>query len=201
MPHIFPIQPSLNTRNKSWAFWKDAFNYNEIKDIINLCETYPKQQGEVGGNYTGVQLEDMRLSTVAWVTPDDKSNWLYQRLSDLVRKVNDNYFGFNLWGFMDNFQYTIYEESNKGPGDHYNWHIDQLSEGQYARKLSMVMQLSDPQDYEGGELWVHGLQKNVLPKELGIIHFFPSYTLHRVTPVTSGKRMTLVGWASGPDFV
>ena len=63
------------------------------------------------------------------------------------------------------------------------------------------MQLSDPSEYEGGELKLYnGHEPITIKREKGLIVFFPSYTLHEVTPVTKGERYTLVGWVHGPAF-
>jgi PKHD-type hydroxylase len=127
----------------------------------------------------------------------NKLSWIFEKLAVIAREINDKYFGLDLWGIVGGLQYTIYDSTVNG---HYDWHIDSLSSDGPQRKLSLVIQLSDSMDYEGGELWVHGARREVLSKNRGIVHFFPSYTLHRVTPVTSGKRHSLVGWINGPDF-
>ena len=71
-----------------------------------------------------------------------------------------------------------------------------------TRKLSVSVQLSDPSEYEGGDLELM-VNRNYIkvPKEKGTIIFFPSYLTHRVTKVTSGKRNSLVAWFHGPSFV
>jgi PKHD-type hydroxylase len=63
------------------------------------------------------------------------------------------------------------------------------------------MQLTDPSEYEGGNLEIlTRANPDIVRKELGLIAFFPSWTLHQVTPVTRGERQTLVTWATGPNF-
>jgi PKHD-type hydroxylase len=70
-----------------------------------------------------------------------------------------------------------------------------------VRKLSFVLQLSDPKNYKGGELQIHlGETPNVMKKEQGTVVAFPSPTLHEVTPITKGKRYSLVGWITGKPF-
>ena len=70
------------------------------------------------------------------------------------------------------------------------------------RKLTLVLQLSDPSEYEGGELQsLTSLQPGTVNKKKGIIAAFPSWTLHQVTPVTKGVRKTLVIWVAGPQFI
>jgi len=103
---------------------------------------------------------------------------------------------FDIWGFPDNLQYTIYH----GNGGHYDWHLD-LGPNISNRKLSMVMQLAGPDEYTGGDLEINvGGSILTVPKEKGLICFFPSFLLHRVTPTTSGTRISLVTWLGGNNF-
>jgi PKHD-type hydroxylase len=70
-----------------------------------------------------------------------------------------------------------------------------------TRKLSLSVQLSEPEDYEGGSLLLYnGEEPMTLPKTRGTGLFFPSYSLHEVTPVTKGIRYSLVAWFLGPRF-
>jgi PKHD-type hydroxylase len=69
------------------------------------------------------------------------------------------------------------------------------------RKISLVVQMSDPEDYEGGSLELNTGGPIVEPtKTKGSVIIFPSYLLHRVTPVTSGLRKSLVLWAGGSSL-
>ena len=96
---------------------------------------------------------------------------------------------------------------------HFNWHVDVLSYEQsiYAglgegleRKLSVTVNLSDPEDYEGGDLeFLNGIGQLLTQPELrqrGSIVIFPSTLGHRVTPLTGGVRYALVGWMVGPPL-
>jgi PKHD-type hydroxylase len=75
-------------------------------------------------------------------------------------------------------------------------------DGAAPRKLSMAMLLSDPSEFEGGEFQVKTTSDDVQTLEVkkGRAWFFPSYMLHRVTPVTKGVRRSLVLWVGGPQF-
>jgi PKHD-type hydroxylase len=115
----------------------------------------------------------------------------------ITRQLNGQFFDFDLYGFVEDFQYTVYEEGN----DHYTWHMDKGKNSTSPRKLSLVLQLSDPSEYDGGDLEIFtGVNTTTLEKKKGIIHAFPSFVMHRVTPVTRGVRRTLVIWVSGPKF-
>jgi PKHD-type hydroxylase len=79
--------------------------------------------------------------------------------------------------------------------------MDNVPNDNVPRKLSMVLQLSHPSEYEGGDLeLMTGNVPHICKKEKGLLYAFPSYILHRVTPITNGTRRTLVVWTSGPRF-
>jgi len=97
-------------------------------------------------------------------------------------------------------------------GDHFTWHVDNgLADAPMgSRKLSFTFQLSDGEDYDGGDLELatyaqaylgegSGAARAAL-RERGTLIVFPAFMLHRVTPVTRGTRYALVGWVHGPAF-
>ena len=99
---------------------------------------------------------------------------------------------------IQSLQFTSYDAKDKG---FYQKHIDMMYKGTGTRKLSLTVQLSDGADYEGGDLLLH--YKNdpdVGFRNQGTATFFPSWMLHEVTPVTKGKRYSLVAWIQGPRF-
>ncbi len=91
-------------------------------------------------------------------------------------------------------QYTVY-----GPGERFDWHMDLGPGPTSARKLSMTVQLSPPDDYAGGDLEFVG-NRHAAERELGAATIFPAYVGHRVTPVERGTRRSLVAWVYGPSF-
>jgi PKHD-type hydroxylase len=178
----------------AWAYWDEAFTFEECKKIINYAEQFEKKDAVVS-NKNELNSE-IRESKVVWITPDPEINWVYQRLTNIIMKLNEDYFRFDLFGFIEGFQFTQYD----APSGYYGKHIDSMFNGT-VRKLSFVLQLSDPKDYEGGELRIH-LQDtpDVMKKEQGTVIAFPSPTLHEVTPITKGRRYSLVGWITGKPF-
>ena len=70
------------------------------------------------------------------------------------------------------------------------------------RKISVTIELTDhDKDYEGGLVQVNlGHSITVLPQGQGTAVFFPSFLLHRVSPVTKGKRTSLVLWVGGHPY-
>lgn len=81
--------------------------------------------------------------------------------------------------------------------DHYWWHNDVLPpRNGMERKVSLCMLLNDPSEFEGGNLEIKDKTENAL-KNKGDIIIFDSTARHRVSPVTSGKRFSVVSWAYG----
>lgn len=184
------------TESATFETWVGGFTDEELDNLIGYCE----QNLEINEAILGDDRSDndIRKSSTAWVKLTPETEWLYAKLANIARNVNALHWKFDLTGFAEDFQFTIYE----GENSHYTWHNDQaFSKGIAARKLSMVVQLSDPDDYEEGdlELW-DGVEPKKIPRQRGLVTVFPSYLLHRVTPLKKGTRKSLVIWVSGPPF-
>ena len=123
--------------------------------------------------------------------------WIYKRCTDIVLDANERFFQYDL-DYIEDLQFTMYDETDT----FYDKHIDTGNVGHTARrKLTFSIQLSDPEHYDGGDLLLYiGSTPTEVRKEQGFINLFPSYTLHEVTPITRGKRYSLVGWVHGPKF-
>ena len=137
-----------------------------------------------------------RSSKVSWIRPSEESNWLFQKCAGVCGQVNAERFKMDLAGYTEPLQLAEY-----GPDNHYDWHLD-FGGGRFSiRKLSFIVQLSDPADYEGGAVEIMAANKPVtFPRGQGTVIAFPSFVLHRVAPVTSGTRFSLVGWIGGPHY-
>jgi len=109
-------------------------------------------------------------------------------------EVNQRY-KFQLTGFRERFQLASY--TGKG---HFDWHSDLGRSETSTRKMSLSVQLSDPATYEGGGLEFFGQDKLILPRAIGTVIVFPSFLIHRVTPVMRGTRLSLVAWVHGAAF-
>lgn len=178
-----------------------------IPDVLNTeeCDSLTHNNFQMSDGYTGNDITKtntkVRKSKVFWIPMTVSWSSLYERILKTVGECNDKIYKFDLSRMAENLQYTEYEESYQG---HYDWHYDvgrdTLDSG---RKLSVVIQLSNPSEYEGGELHIicgDDKEYNIAPKEKGTMILFPSYLRHRVTPVTKGKRCSLVTWINGPPF-
>jgi len=200
--------------------YKKLFYYFDSAFSPFLCDKIIKEgysnnpdfalTGKAGYTRSKKEIEktkEIRNSNISWI--DDW--WVKKELEPYVKRANE------MAGWNFNFtkseasQFTIYE-----PGEYYDWHRDaqnypytQGEQKGLIRKLSVTVSLSNPEDYEGGFLefarennfnkkYFYKVRE-ILPR--GSICVFPSYTWHRVSPVTKGKRLSLVQWNLGDSYV
>ena len=178
------------------------YNYTngvESSVVDELVSTY----NSLESNDVEHKNPEIRTSTI---TVLDK--YEHKGISDLVydfgRQANNDAYGFHI-DDIDYCQFNLYDEKDVG---HYSWHIDfrGFNEAKKLkhRKITVIIQLSEPSDYEGGELQVkysHYSEKqktDMLQK--GSVITFPSFVEHRVTPVTKGNRISLIGWIVGEPW-
>jgi hypothetical protein len=177
------------------AIFFDSFIPPEWCDkIIELNEKKILSSGTTfGGNSFDVHAT-VRKSDITWMSPDEDTA-LFDRVMDSTFK--SNWWGYDVYGFTDGAQFTIYD-ATKDVGPHYDWHKD-TGPNHHHRKLSFVILLSDPTEFEGGELNIRDYDGNTI-KNKGSAVLFPSINYHRVTPVTRGIRKSLVMWIAGPKL-
>lgn len=183
---------------ENWALVEKVFTDEECKKIICLANNKgTKKEATIYGADDKENIDhSVRKSKLVWLNDKDDLGWMYKKLADVAIAVNNKYFKFDLFGFCEDIQFTEYNSS----GDHYKQHMDKILYGP-TRKLSLIVQLTDPQEYQGGDLQIfEGGEPVVMKKQQGMVTFFPSYMLHQVTPVTDGKRHTLVAWLAGKNF-
>ena len=174
----------------TYAYWEKAFTKEECKTIIDIA----KNKGLIKGTTTG--KTDARLSKVSWLYSTDDLSWVFKKITDIVLNLNDRFFQFDIFGLNEGLQFTNY----KAPSDKYKKHVDREVDS-VIRKLSLSIQLTDPKEYQGGELLLYENEKGIeMKKEQGTLILFPSYTLHEVKPVTKGERNSLVSWVTGKQF-
>lgn len=182
----------------NYATWNDGFTTEQLDSIVSICDGYPKREATIGVDHD--VESNIRKTEVSWIDYNADTGFIYDQLGYIARQLNGQFFNMDIWGFQEHLQYTVYgnEES------HYTWHMDRgmsRNSGSAPRKLSLVMQLSDPSEYEGGDLQLFTQSEPItMEKKRGLIVAFPSFIMHRVTPVTSGIRKTMVVWLTGPSF-
>lgn len=197
---------SLALSTPAWAYWDNYFTEEELDKIVKDCSALELKEAaiELPDRSFGVDLAKRR-SGIAFMRYGEDTAYLFMKLADVVEKVNAGWYGYDLTGF-EYLQYTEYDAQ----GSHYSWHVDMMMGGwgcgsgeSQPRKLSFGLALSDPRDYVGGEFSVNykgEAEAEVIPMPRGRVVLFPSFVLHRVAPVTSGIRRTIIGWVGGPKF-
>jgi len=191
--YIRPIfNPDLEVNQTEHYWFEKGFSSKDVSKINNLTKKGSLQEASV---LSGAG-KNTRDSSIKWLTPDDKHSWIYDTLIHYIQEAN-SIWKFDLHTVIDDIQYTEY----RGGGNHYDWHVD-IGPGSIShRKVSVIVQLSDPSEYKGGELQINtGGQIKTIPQVKGSVVIFPSYLLHRVTPVTTGLRKSLVLWAGGNHY-
>lgn len=186
-----------------WCYFDSYFDQKTCEEIITLGKSLPMQQAALGLNATVHEDQQIRRSKIAFI---ENGDWRFQALFDHLWKsaisANSDFFNFHITK-LDFIQFAEYDSSYQGE---YKEHHDVFwvnDDPFYHRKLSCVIQLSDPSTYEGGNLEISGADNPPDPNELrnqGSIIYFPSFMPHKANPVTSGTRYSIAAWFEGPKW-
>ena len=143
--------------------------------------------------------DNVRKSQHCWIP---STHWIGGFLWHFIKMANKDNFLYDISDIEnDLIQYTQYNK-----GDFYKWHTDMdicdINEpDQLVRKLSFTLQLTNEDEYTGGNLEFADFDDSsyrfLVPKSRGTMIVFDSRTPHRVTPIESGIRKSLVGWVVG----
>jgi|TARA_R110000822_G_scaffold42703_2_gene115864 PKHD-type hydroxylase len=203
--------------------FQSVWYYTDLPiDVVEILERdltrdFDSQMGDSRLHGDALNLEK-RDSQNAWIPT---THWLGGFLWHYIQRANRENFLYDLRNIDgEAMQYTRYKE-----GQFYGWHNDAGLQTQYkpvangnraegvaqdfvnenielVRKLSFVLQLSDPDDYEGGNLQLLDEAGNsyIVPRQRGTMILFDSRTQHRVLKVKSGVRKSIVGWTVGPRW-
>lgn len=182
--------------DRTWeAYLENALSTEALQYVEQYVKDNPTQSA---GTQNHGDDQDIRKSDITWINiNEDAQKNLYGEVHQLVERVNQGKYNFQI-SSIEPIQYSEYTD-----GGHYTWHTDATLKGEQndTRKISFSILLND--DFEGGELELYkfGDKPDTMKMKKNSILFFPSFILHRVTPVTSGTRKALVGWVHGPNFV
>ena len=169
-------------------------------DFCDLIISQGKELEQIEGTLNSDSTSDssFRRGKVAWI----EDNWITKVLNAYVEQANK----YANWNFIltdkEQVQFAIYKK-----GDFYDYHRDCDIVQLLYRKLSVTVQLSDPETYRGGDLFIrHFWGETNLPideqlKSRGTVIVFPSILLHSVTRLTGGTRYSLVQWSQGEKLV
>lgn len=188
---------------KDWHLIEGLLDKELCEKIISDVEKNNKLgPGALGGGEYGGVDRKVRRSKIAFIPDEDPYKYIFDIIWRSAIKVNDEFFKFYI-SKLDAIQFSKYDEKNKGV---YTMHEDVfwLTKGDYHRKLSVVVQLSDPSEYTGGDLKLV-VESKPLPdsstmRKQGNVIFFPSFVKHGVLPVTKGTRYSLVAWIEGKKW-
>lgn len=177
----------------------EVFSPAECREIVYA--NLPTSQAHVSrfkgkineGSTSNVLQMQSRNTKVKSVPRYPEYQWLYDRLNEKVRFVNQQCFRFKLKR-LTNLQILEYENTG-----FYGTHLDIGTGETSRRKISVVVFLTPAEEYEGGQLIMKPAFTPISPTQ-GSAVFFPSYIPHEITPVTRGVRHTLVTWVLGPAF-
>ena len=194
MASTFAFPPRTLPNYHDTCYYENAFSDDEIARVLALAADIAPEEATLGSERsvnTGI-----RRSLVRWMEVRAENVWLFDKVTALIGDANNVRYGFELAGLFEPLQVAEYRE-----GAFFRWHKDHGAGPHTIRKLSITVQLSDPGDYEGGNMeFIHSPDLETADRSRGTAVVFPSYVMHRVTPVTSGVRRSLVAWVSGPPF-
>ena len=188
-----PIWPFEADKVHHYSYLEGALTKKECEDIVFFAKSIDPEQATLG---TGNNVNHgIRNNKVRWLTPYPEIQHIYKKITDAVVTLNNDFFKFKIYGIYEHLQFTTYGEKEK-----YIKHTDRLFNS-VIRKLSFSIQLTNPKEYEGGDLILYDSDTETkMKKEQGTLILFPSFVSHEVKPVTKGERDALVGWITGPNF-
>jgi len=194
--------------NRSIVIVKDAFDSSFCEKVFERATNLSPAKiyvGDTSGSsieeYDDAEKPDMRRSETQIFSSIVEHKDIFLPVIDLVYNVNKEHYGFDLVQ-PELLQYTQYGAHNQGMFSPHQDNINYDITASHTRKLSMSVQLSDGNSYEGGDLVFPENDEldPALLRDKGTAIFFPSYVVHGVNPVTSGVRHSLVSWFIGPPY-
>ena len=182
--------------NSWWFAWDAEISSMVCDNIKSLFVEGTKKTGKIGDNSTNKSIR--RSSVIGFPFGTDNNNIINKYVEKYIVMANSECFGFDLNG-MKEFQIAEYKD-----GGHYDEHLDmRIDNRSSVRKLGITVQLSEANEYEGGEFLfskdIETPSQDII-KQKGTVIVFPSFLYHKVMPVTRGTRYSLVGWYEGPNW-
>ena len=177
-------------------YWfKEGFSAEELELIESMTLKLPFETAATGQDDKST-ISEYRKSQIKWCPQTEEWEWVYRKLHNMIAESNNIMWKFDLSTMNEQIQYTEYYEG----GGHYDWHMDCGIGIQNQRKVSVTVQLSAPDEYEGGDLEFNIGKRMTAQRNKGAAVIFPSFYLHRVTPVTKGTRKSFVLWVGGEPY-
>lgn len=183
--------------NRLWVHVPQVFSEDECAQIKVEYFNQNCSGAKISTPHGFDEMNSVRKTDVAWLGHDSHNDTTRSKLIELIKKYNSSSFGFHIDGFGHGIQIARYSKNH-----HYDWHIDSGVGTLSQRKLTFVVQLSREDEYDGGDLELK--YKSVVqscPRKMGDGIIFPSFLLHRVSPVLDGVRFSLTAWMTGPAWL
>jgi predicted 2-oxoglutarate/Fe(II)-dependent dioxygenase YbiX len=190
---MFALDQPVREKPATFVVVDDFLPKETLDNIRKLAEQIPAEPGLQGSDAS------KRVCDIRWLhwAPGGGVDALYRKLGDVVNAVNNDLWRFHLGGFLEPLQLTHYKSI--GEAGHYDWHADRSDRGiTMNRKISGTLLLND--SFEGGEFELFDVTP-ASTMRAGSLILFPSFHVHRVKPVYTGERWSLVFWVTGPPFV
>ena len=193
MRKVYSFKESYN-QPQEYYWYQNGFSKSNLVRLQDDLATLSFVEAKTFGDPN----DKIRKSRVKWIPHTEQFEWLYELMEKLAIEAN-GIWNFNIQSMPEQIQYTEYLAED---GGHYTWHQDIGPESASLRKISITIQLSDSESYEGGDLqiWKGGESVDTCPRGAGVAVLFPSYMMHRVTPVTKGLRKSLVLWIGNEHY-
>jgi PKHD-type hydroxylase len=189
--------------NGEWCYFRSYFDKNTCENIIKKAQSLPSQEAYLGDGSVSIQNKQIRRSEIRFANKGDPNfQFIFDALWKNAIEANEKFFGFHI-DKLDFIQIAKYDAAYKGE---YKSHHDVFwinDDPKTHRKLSCVIQLSDPNEYEGGDLEINETVEppsKVDLRQQGTMIFFPSFLRHQAHPVTKGARYSIAAWFEGPKW-
>ena len=190
------IFPGAITYDKNFH-GEQCFTDEECDKVLEISAQMYGAKSTVGSDSTRAYNKEIREVDTYDLGLNEQTAWIFNKIAGAVATANAEYYRYDLLGITHSLQLLHYKAEDEA---HYSWHIDAGMESSATRKISASIPISKAEDYEGGELQIYnnGVEMTAT-KERGSITMFPSYQMHRVTPITKGERWVIVVWVHGPN--
>ncbi len=189
--------------NGEWCYFKNRFTKEQCEIILSEGLKVPEEDAKIGvqGNLVS---NETRRSKIRFLFPNTSPtlNFLWEDIWRMGTQANNDWFNFHI-NKLSFIQLAEYDESYQGE---YKKHHDVFwmnNDPVYHRKLTCVIQLSDPSLYEGGDFEIYGTDSIPNKEEIrtqGTVIFIPSFVEHAALPVTKGTRYSIAVWFDGPKW-
>jgi PKHD-type hydroxylase len=185
-----------------WCYYNSYFTPEQCANIIDSAKSIPAKMGALGTVGDNIN-EEVRKSKIRFIHKENKKfSYLFDEIWKLAIQANDEWFGIHI-SKLDFIQLAEYDASYDGE---YKVHHDVFwmnNDPIYHRKMTAIIQLSDPNSYEGGNVEIVDCNEKPNPNEIrnqGTALFFPSLLTHKANLVTKGTRYSIACWFEGPKW-